>query len=338
MGVSCSVDPKTYEIRISQQRNVVDMISNPNTDILVEDAQKYKSGVTAGSIIEVPVEIDDFGRIAAQTVKHVLRQGMKELEHGQVFEEFKSRNHEIITAKVTEVNPRSGDVMVQIGNSEVVLKSGEQVPGETFEPGDLIKVYVSNVQISTSAAGVIVQISRICPELVSRLFENEVPEIFDGSVEIKAITREAGSRTKMAVISNDPSIDPVGACIGPKGARVGKVIALLGGEKIDIVKYSEDPQEFIAAALAPATILDVDILDAGQKQSRVTVPATQLSLAIGNKGQNARLAARLTGWKIDIVPETSDTAEDTDDESTSDEDADEAGEAESAADDQEQNG
>ncbi len=332
-SVSCYIDPKTYEIIIKQQRTVVEEISNPNTDITVEDAQKYKPGAVVGAIIEVPIDTSDFGRIAAQTVKHVFRQGLKELEHGKVFEEFKSRKHEIVTARVTQVDPRTGDIMVQMGNFEVPLRQNEQVPGETFEPGDLIKVYVNNVDIATNGSGVVVQISRVCPELVSKLFENEVPEIFEGAVEIRAITREAGSRTKMAVSAKDTAVDPVGACIGPKGARVGKVIALLGGEKIDIVKYSDDPVEFIAAALAPAAIIDVEILDDDHKQSRVYVPEQQLSLAIGNKGQNARLAAKLTGWKIDIVSDETVSIRYEDDGSADDgfDDTDSAEEADESA-------
>ncbi|MCR5041051.1 MAG: transcription termination factor NusA [Clostridia bacterium] len=300
-GLSCNIDVKEDTIVVLHQKNVVEIISDPESDITVEDAQRFKPGVEAGAIIQVPIHVKDFGRIAAQTVKHVLRQGIKELENSGQFEALNTHKHEVVTAEVTEVDPRTGTVFAKFENFEVTMRTPDQVPGETFVPGDLFKVYVADVELHNDGGGVIAHVSRSAPELVKRMFELEVPEIYDGVVEIVEITREAGSRTKMAVMSRDPSVDPVGACIGPKGARVGKVIAMIGGEKIDIVKYSEEPAEFIAAALAPASILGVEILDAGQKQSRVTVPETQLSLAIGNKGQNARLAARLTGWKIDIV-------------------------------------
>lgn len=301
-AVFCEVDPDKNEIRVYVRKNVVSEISDPILDILPDEAQKYKSGAAPGDIIEIPLETKDFGRIAAQKVKHVIRQGIREVEHGQVLQEFQSKNQELVTAKVQNVDNRSGNVTLEIGKAEAVLPRGEQVPGESFNVGDLIKVFI--VDVHDSEKGPKAMISRTHPGLVKRLFEAEVPEIYDGTVEIKAVSREAGSRTKIAVYSKDENVDAVGACIGPRGARVGKVVDLLGGEKIDIVKYNDDPCQFVAAALAPAEIINVFIEDLNQKTCHVTVPDTQLSLAIGNKGQNARLAARLTGWKIDIKPES----------------------------------
>ena len=205
-----------------------------------------------------------------------------------------------MTAKVISVNPATGDATVEIAKSEALLPKKDQIPGERLNVGDLIKIYVVDVKETEKGPKVI--LSRINTGLVKRLFEQEVPEIYDGTVEIKSVSREAGSRTKIAVWSQDANIDPIGACIGPKGSRVNAIIDLLGGEKIDIVKYSDDPKAYIGAALSPAEIVSVEVLDETEKTCRVTVPEAQLSLAIGNKGQNARLAARLTGWKIDIKP------------------------------------
>ncbi len=291
--VVCEIKPEESELNVFLHKTVVNEISDPDTDILVEEAQQYKSGALPGDIVEIPLEPKQFGRIAAQTVKHVIRQGIREAERGQVMQEFQSRQQEITTAKVTRVDPVTGNATLEIGRAEAVLPKGEQVPGETITEGDLIKVYIVDVRESEKGGPKAI-ISRTHPGLVKRLFETEVPEIYDGTVEIKAVSREAGSRTKLAV----------GACIGPRGARVGKVVDLLGGEKIDIVRYSENPSEFIAAALAPAEVLSVEIEDGAANSCHVTVPDTQLSLAIGNKGQNARLAAKLTGWKIDIKPES----------------------------------
>lgn len=301
-NVFCDINPEANEIRVYVRKTVVSEIEDPQSQILPDDAQKYKKGAIAGDIVEIPLETKEFGRIAAQKVKHVLRQGIKEVEQDKVYEEFQSKNQEIVTARVQGVDPRTGNVTLEIGNAEAILPRGEQVPGEEFTPGELIKVYI--VDVHNSERGPKAMISRTHPGLVKRLFEAEVPEIYDGIVEIKGIAREAGSRTKIAVYSKDENIDPSGACIGARGTRVGKIVELLGGEKIDIVKYSDEPRVFIANALAPAEIINVDIEDMDQKICHVTVPDNQLSLAIGNKGQNARLAAKLTGWKIDIKPES----------------------------------
>ena len=217
--------------------------------------------------------------------------------------EYQSHCNDIITATVLRTDPRTGNVTLELANrNEAILPKNEQVPGETYTDGQRIRVYVMDVFAGDK--GPRMKISRTRAGLVERLFEMEVPEIYDGTIEIKATAREAGSRTKMAVWSKDPNVDAVGACIGPKGSRVAGIVDELGGEKIDVVKYSEDIQEFIAAALAPATVLGVEIEDEEARSCKVTVPDHQLSLAIGNKGQNARLAAKLTGWKIDIRPES----------------------------------
>ncbi len=304
-GIYCDINPKEYEVRLYMRKTVVpeeEDVMDPAIEMSVGEAQHYSSGAVAGDIVEIPLEINDFGRIAAQTVKHVLRQGIREIEHGQVLQEFQSRNQEIVTAKVMGIDIKTGNLTLEIGKAEALLPKSEQIPGESFEIGQLIKVYIVDVKDTDKGPKAI--ISRTHPGLVKRLFEQEVPEIFDGTIEVKGVSREAGSRTKIAVWSKDPDIDPVGACIGQRGTRVSKIVSVLGGEKIDIVKYSENPGDFIGAALAPAEILNVEITSESLKSCQVTVPDTQLSLAIGNKGQNARLAAKLTGWKIDIKPES----------------------------------
>ena len=250
----------------------------------------------------ISLDPKNLGRIAVQTARSVIRQGIRDGEKGQMLAEFQSKQQEIVTAKVERIDPVSGGITIRIGKAEAVLPKSEQIGDETFKEGDLIKVYI--VDVRTTDRGPRAFISRTHPDFVKRLFETEVPEIFDGVVEIKSVSREAGSRTKMAVYSNDKTIDAVGSCIGAKGARVNTIVEELGGEKIDIVEWSEDPAKFIAASLSPATVIKVVIEDLEGKSCRVTVPDNQLSLAIGNKGQNARLAAKLTGWKIDIRPES----------------------------------
>lgn len=301
--VFCELNPEDETMRVFVRKNVVSEISDPDEDILVEQAQKYKATAMPGDIIEIELETKEVSRIAADKGKHVIRQGIREAEHGKMREEIQSKNQEIVTAKVSRIDPETGDAIVEIGKSQELLLKSEQIPGEVLAPGDLIKVYVADVRDNLRRMPR-ATISRTHPGLVRRLFETEVPEIYDGTVEIKSVSREAGSRTKIAVYSSDENVDAVGACIGPRGARVGKVVDLLGGEKIDIVKYSENPAEFIAAALAPADVVSVTVDESGEKSCKVIVPDMQLSLAIGNRGQNARLAAKLTGWKIDIKPES----------------------------------
>lgn len=300
--VFCDINQEKQELSVYLRKNVVEEISDEDADILVEAAHQYKKNAKAGDIIEIPLDTKDFGRIAAQTAKHVIRQGIRDAERGQTMQEFQSHNQEIVTAKVQGVDIKTGNATLEIGKAEALLPHSEQIPGEELHDGDLIKVYI--VDVRDTEKGPKAMISRTHPGLVRKLFEMEVPEITDGTVEIKEVSREAGSRTKIAVYSADENVDAVGACIGPRGARVAKVVDLLCGEKIDIVPYSDDPALFVGAALAPADVVRVDILSEEEKSCKVIVPDTQLSLAIGNKGQNARLAAKLTGWKIDINPES----------------------------------
>ncbi|MBO5411393.1 MAG: transcription termination/antitermination protein NusA [Clostridia bacterium] len=300
--VFCEIDSEKKKIRVFVRQNVVSEIIDPDEDILVETAQRYKKNAIAGDIIEIELETKEVSRIAAEKGKHILRQAIREAEHGQIREEFQNKNQEIVTAKVSKVDPVTLDAIVEIGKLTERLLRTEQLPTDNLVEGDLIKVYIADVKDATK--GPKATISRTHPGLVRRLLESEVPEIFDGTVEIKSVSREAGSRSKIAVYSADENIDPVGACIGQRGARVNKIVDLLGGEKLDIVRYSENPAEFVAASLAPADVVSVTVISEEEKSCKVVVPNTQLSLAIGNKGQNARLAAKLTGWKIDINPET----------------------------------
>ena len=301
------VDVDTAKKRIDMyiQKTVVEEVVNPAVELTVEEARNTSPVAAVGDIIRFPVETKKFGRIAAQAAKQVIIQGIREAERSIVYEEFTSKEHELLTGVVTRVEPRNGSVSIKINSNseftETMLQPSERVPSEMFREGDRIKVYVVEVRKATSGPQVL--ISRTHPGLVKRLFELEVPEIFDGIVEIKSIAREAGSRTKIAVMSNDSSVEPIGACVGPKGARVSAIVDELRGEKIDIVNYSDNAAEFIAAALAPASVVSVELLNEG-KSCRVIVPDTQLSLAIGKEGQNVRLAARLTGYKIDIKPES----------------------------------
>ena len=269
---------------------------NDATQILLDEAHHYDKKAGIGDTVRIPVETKKFGRIAAQAAKQVIIQGIREAERGIIYDEFTSKEHEILTGVVTRIDPRTGAVSIKISSNseftEAMLSATERIKGEELTEGDRIKVYVVEVRKS-----------RTHPGLVKRLFELEVPEIFDGTVEIRSIAREAGSRTKMAVYSADPEIDPIGACVGPRGGRVASIVNELGGEKIDIIKYSEDPEQYIASALSPAEVLSVEVLEEGHS-CRVIVPDSQLSLAIGKEGQNARLAARLTGYKIDIKPES----------------------------------
>ena len=306
-NVIVDVDEEHRTLKMFVQKNVVDEEDyvDPANEMTLAEAKALSAKYEIGDIVNIPVDNTEFGRIAAGNGKQVIIQGLREAERGQVYDEFNSKQHEILTGVVTRIDPRNGNVSLRIGtgteSTEALLMSGEQVPGEAMEEGMHVKVYVVDVRRSTRGPQIL--ISRTHPGLVKRLFELEVPEIYDGTVEVKSIAREAGSRTKMAVWSNDENVDPIGACVGPKGQRVGSIVEELRGEKIDIIKYSEDPAQFIAAALAPADVVDVWMADEG-KACRVIVPDDQLSLAIGKEGQNARLAARLTGYKIDIKPQS----------------------------------
>lgn len=293
------------EMKMFVQKEVVEDVQFPATEISIADAQKIAPGSVEGDIVEVEMAAKQFGRIAAQTAKGVIIQGIREAEREAVYGRFTSKHHEMLTGTVLRIDPTTGDMTIRIGTgndkTDALLGVGEQVKGESYVEGDTIRVYVVDVRKSNRGPQVIV--SRTHPGLVKRLFEIEVPEIADGTVEVKSIAREAGSRTKLAVWASDPNIEPVGTCVGPRGGRVGAVVDELGGEKMDIIKYSEDPAEFVAAALSPADVLEVTTFP-GTKNCRVVVPDDQLSLAIGKEGQNARLAARLTGYKIDIKSKT----------------------------------
>ena len=293
------IDPQTQKFRVAIRKQIVEEVEDPATQILLANVKSRKKSLKVGDFVETEVATKEFGRIAAQTAKHVIRQGIREAEKRQLIDMFQSQEHELINALVQKVEPKNGNAVLEIGrNGEVVLPASEQVPGEVLHENDHIKVYV--VEIRESEKGPRAIISRTHPGLVKRLFELEVPEIYEGTVEIRSVSREAGARTKIAVYSKNPDVDAQGACIGPKGARVNKIVEELNGEKIDIVKYSDDPAAYIAESLAPAQVISVEILDAEARTCRATVAENQLSLAIGKDGQNVRLAARLTGWKIDI--------------------------------------
>ncbi len=299
------VDEEKKKIDMFVQKTVVEEVQEPAVEMTLDEAKRFSKRAAIGDVINVPVETKKFGRIAAQAAKQVIIQGIREAERGLIYEEFTSKEHEILTGVVSRIEPRTGAALIKISSNseftEAMLSPNECIKGEALREGQRIKVYV--VEVRRSTRGPQVLISRTHPGLVKRLFELEVPEIFDGTVSIMSIAREAGNRTKMAVWSNDPEVDPIGACVGPKGGRVASIVNELGGEKIDIVNYSEDPEAYIAAALSPSEVLSVTMLEDG-KSCRVVVPDSQLSLAIGKEGQNARLAAKLTGYKIDIKPES----------------------------------
>lgn len=302
-NVNVVINPEKGQFTVSITKMVVDeYVEDPETEILLDEAVAYDPAARVGQPIEMQLDTKQFGRIAAQTAKHVIRQGIREAERSQLVAQFQNKVYEVVTGVVQKVEPATGNATLEIDRNEVLLFKNEQLPNDNLKEGDRIKVYV--VDVVNLERRCSLKISRTHKDLVKRLFEREVPEIFDGTVEIKAISREAGSRTKMAVWSKNPDVDPIGACIGPKGSRISAVVAELKGEKIDIVKYSEDDAEFVTQALSPATVLGVEILPGDERVCRVIVPDNQLSLAIGNKGQNAKLAAKLTGYKIDIRPES----------------------------------
>ena len=283
-------------------KTVVEEVEDTALEIHIDAAKNYDPDARLGETVNIPVDVVKLSRIAAQTAKQVVIQGIREAERGVMYDNYSSKAQELLTGTVLKVDP-SGDMFVRVGQgteaSDAILRTGEQIPGETWKEGDIIKVYV--LEVNRAHRGPLVNVSRTHPNLVRRLFELETPEIADGQVEIRNIAREAGSRSKMAVRATIEDLDPVGACVGPRGGRVGAVVNELHGEKIDIVVWSEDPCQYVKAALAPADVVSVTAVP-GQKACRVIVPDDQLSLAIGKEGQNARLAARLTGYKIDIKP------------------------------------
>jgi N utilization substance protein A len=299
------LDENTKTVEMVIHKTVVEQVEDPAREIDLTAARRIEKKAAVGDTVAVLVEPKKFGRIAAQSAKQVIIQAIREQERGVIMDAFTSKEHEILTGVVTRVEPRNGTVSIRINSSaeytEAILSPNERIWGEELREGELIKVYV--VEVRNTSKGPHIVISRTHPNLVKRLFELEVPEIYNGDVEIKSIAREAGSRTKMSVYAVDPAVDPIGACVGPKGGRVSNIVNELGGEKIDIIKYSDNPEEYVAAALSPSEVLSVEMQEDG-KSCRVVVPDSQLSLAIGKEGQNARLAAKLTGFKIDIKPES----------------------------------
>ena len=302
-NVFVHIDPETGEIDMHAVKTVVEEVTNPATELTPEEAKAYSPDPQLGDEVRIDVKTKDFGRIATSTAKQVIIQGIREAERGMIADEYASKEHEILTAVVNRVDPKYGSAILELSGkrerTEAVLTAQEQIAGETIHEGDHIRVYV--VEVRRGGKGPQIMLSRTHPGLVKRLFELEVPEIADGTVVIQSMAREAGSRSKIAVWSSDENVDPIGACVGPKGGRVAAVVNELKGEKIDIIKYSEDPVQFVAEALSPADVISVQMKEDG-KSCTVVVPDDQLSLAIGKEGQNARLAAKLTGFKIDIKP------------------------------------
>lgn len=297
--VRVAIDPEKKDVRVYQQKTVVETVENPEAEISLEDAKELSKRNTLGKVIEFEVKTKNFRRLSAGAAKSVIIQGIREGERKVMQDAYENQKEEIITATVLKVDPDTGNAVLDTGTGRATLLLSEQIPGEVLHVDDRIKVFVT--EVNREARGPLVSLSRIHPGLVRRMFELEIPEIADGVVMVMGVSREAGSRTKIAVMSRDPDVDPVGACIGAHGMRINSIVDELKGEKIDIIKYSEQPEEYIAAALAPASVLEV--IPTGERACRVRVSPDQLSLAIGKDGQNARLAARLTRYKIDIKAE-----------------------------------
>ncbi len=302
-NVKVSLDRTTGEIHVYAQKQVLETASDPRLEISLENARNINARYDLGDIVEIEVTPKNFGRIAAQTAKQVVVQRIREAERGIIYEEFSNRESDIVTGIVQRLEQKS--VYIDLGKTEAILSPTEQIPGDTYRHGDRIKTYIIEVKKTTKGPQVLV--SRTHPGLLKRLFELEVPEIHDGVVEIKSVAREPGLRSKIAVFSRDENVDAVGACVGHKGMRVQTIVNELKGEKLDIVKWNADPSQYIANALSPAKVVSV-LVNEADKVSKVVVPDYQLSLAIGKEGQNARLAAKLTGWKIDIKSESQDQA------------------------------
>lgn len=295
------IDPETNQFDVCVMRVVVEDEPIDLNEINIDEAKTIVPSCACGDSVPYKLDTAKFGRVAAQYAKQSIRHDVKEFEKERLIAQYKDKVHDIVSATVQKVEPATGNAVLLVDKNEIYLYRNEQIPGEVLKEGEIIKIYVVGIMNPDRKPSV--KISRTHKDLVKRLFELEVPEIYDGTVEIKSIAREAGSRTKIAVCSTDPNVDCVGACIGPKRSRIGRIVDELGGEKIDIIVYDEDPQVFIAKALAPAEVVKVELNEEEERVCTVTVPNNQLSLAIGNKGQNAKLAARLTGFKIDIKPE-----------------------------------
>lgn len=300
-NIRVDIDAKSKTFKMIVMRTVIDDEPIDINEIHIDEAKTLKADTYVGDIIEWELDAADFGRAAAQSAKQSIKGDLREINRENILNQFQDKENECITVEVSQVEPGSNTVTVIYDKTELYLFRNEQIPGERFKEGDKIKVYITGIVNKTKKP--IIKISRAHRDLVKRLFEKEVPEIYDGVVEIKSISREAGSRTKIAVCSRDENVDAVGACIGPKRTRIQAIVDELRGEKIDIIVHSEDPAEFVARALAPAKVLSVTLAEGDAKECSVIVPNDQLSLAIGNRGQNAKLAAKLTGYKIDIKPE-----------------------------------
>jgi len=294
-NVRVEICRETGEVKVFARKIVVQKVEDSRLEVSLEEAKLLDPRYEIEDIIEFEVTPREFGRIAAQNAKQVVVQRIREAERGIIFEEFADREGDIVTGLVQRLEQRN--FLVDLGRAEAILAAGEQMPNDVYRAGERIKAYV--LEVNRTTKGPQIMLSRTHPGFLKRLFELEVPEIHDGTVEIKAIAREAGLRSKMAVWARDPNVDPVGACVGPRGLRVQSVVSELRGEKIDIIKWSSVVEEFIASSLSPAKVVHVD-LNEDERIARVMVPDNQLSLAIGKEGQNARLAAKLTGWKIDI--------------------------------------
>ncbi|MFD2212813.1 MULTISPECIES: transcription termination factor NusA [Metabacillus] len=298
-NVRVDLNRETGTMKVFARKDVVDEVYDPRLEISIGEAQSINPNYVVNDVIEMEVTPKDFGRIAAQTAKQVVTQRVREAERGVIYGEFIDREEDIMTGIVQRIDSKF--IYVSLGKIEALLPVSEQMPNETYRPHDRIKVFITKVEKTTKGPQIFV--SRTHPGLLKRLFEIEVPEIYDGTVEIKSVSREAGDRSKISVHSDNPEVDPVGSCVGPKGQRVQAIVNELKGEKIDIVRWSQDPIEFVANALSPSKVVEV-LVDEEEKATTVIVPDYQLSLAIGKRGQNARLAAKLTGWKIDIKSET----------------------------------
>ena len=298
-NVRVVMDPVKKDVKVYSVKTIVEEVVDPETEISLEAAKAISRRYVLGGVVETEIKTKSFGRISAQTAKQVIIQGIREAERSMAVKAYESKKEEIISAVVTKVDPTNGNIVVDTGTSETVLLKSEQIPGETFTVGDHMKVFV--MEVKNEIKGPIVTLSRSNPNFVKRLFELEIPEIADGTVTIHNVSREPGSRTKISVSSRNADVDAVGACIGAGGRRISEIVNELGGEKIDIVNFSESPEEYVRAALAPASVKSV-VLES-ERACRVIVAPEQLSLAIGKEGQNARLAARLTGFKIDIKTE-----------------------------------
>ena len=307
-NVRIDLDPENEKFEMALLKTVVDgEPEDPANEISLDEARTHRADIAVGDTCEIILNPAAFGRVAASSAKQSIRSDIKQFERDKLVAQYQDKEHELVSATVQKVEPVTGNAIITIDKDEVYFPRAEQIPGETYKAGDIIKVYVIGVVNPDKKPSV--RVSRSHRDFVKRLFELEVPEIYDGTVEIKAISREAGSRSKIAVTSKNPDVDAIGACIGPKRARISAVMSELGGEKIDLINYSEDDTEFISKALAPAEVISVTLAEDGTRSCTAVVPSNQLSLAIGNKGQNAKLAARLTGYKIDIIPQNKEETE-----------------------------